>query len=377
MSSFFKDLRKSEAKLEESGIAVKSERPKYWISLGNFTLNKIISGMFRGGIGQGRLAAITGPSSAGKSFIAGNVAREAQKQGLGLLVLDSENALDDGFMQGLGVDTEREDYFYRGISSIPEATKMVSGFIKSYREHKETQPFLIILDSIDMLRTASQEANYESGETKGDQGQHAKQVKDMLAPWVHDIKNLNISIVCTKQVFQEQDPMLQKNPQTAWKFTESAKYAFSQILLVTRFMLKDESGAKIPGKKDTNYSGIRLKAYGMKTRFTKPFQSATVEVPYETGMDPYDGLLDAAKMLGVVTGSGAWNYLEGTDVKWSGDKGWQEVKEQVLEACIAKESEFLDVQLEGEIVEATDGNGSKSDQRKKKLMDAAATDDAA
>lgn len=376
MSSFFKDLRKSEAKLEESGIAVKSERPKYWISLGNFTLNKIISGMFRGGIGQGRLAAITGPSSAGKSFIAGNVAREAQKQGLGLLVLDSENALDDGFMQGLGVDTEREDYFYRGISSIPEATKMVSGFIKSYREHKETQPFLIILDSIDMLRTASQEANYESGETKGDQGQHAKQVKDMLAPWVHDIKNLNISIVCTKQVFQEQDPMLQKNPQTAWKFTESAKYAFSQILLVTRFMLKDESGAKIPGKKDTNYAGIRLKAYGMKTRFTKPFQSATVEVPYETGMDPYDGLLDAAKMLGVVTGSGAWNYLEGTDVKWSGDKGWHEVKEQVLEACIAKESEFLDVQLEGEIVEATDGNGSKSDQRKKKLMEVAATDDA-
>lgn len=376
MSSFFKDLRKSEAKLEESGIAVKSERPKYWISLGNFTLNKIISGMFRGGIGQGRLAAITGPSSAGKSFIAGNVAREAQKQGLGLLVLDSENALDDGFMQGLGVDTEREDYFYRGISSIPEATKMVSGFIKSYREHKETQPFLIILDSIDMLRTASQEANYESGETKGDQGQHAKQVKDMLAPWVHDIKNLNISIVCTKQVFQEQDPMLQKNPQTAWKFTESAKYAFSQILLVTRFMLKDESGAKIPGKKDTNYAGIRLKAYGMKTRFTKPFQSATVEVPYETGMDPYDGLLDAAKMLGVVTGSGAWNYLEGTDVKWSGDKGWHEVKEQVLEACIAKESEFLDVQLDGEIVEATDGNGSKSDQRKKKLMEAAAADDA-
>lgn len=376
MSDFFKSLRKQEAKLEESGIAVKSERPKYWISFGNFVLNKIISGMFRGGIGQGRLAAITGPSSAGKSFIAGNLAREAQKQGVGLLILDSENALDDGFMQGLGVDTDKEDYFYRGISSIADATKMVSTFIKSYRENKEQQPFLIILDSIDMLRTDSQEAAYESGENKGDQGQHAKQVKNMLAPWVHDIKSLNISIVCTKQVFQEQDPMLQKNPQTAWKFTESAKYAFSQILLVTRFMLKDESGTKIPGKKDTSYLGITLKAYGMKTRFTKPFQSATVKVPYDTGMDPYDGLLDAAKMLGVVTTGGAWNYLAGTDIKWSGDKGWEEVKEQVLEACIAKESEFLDVQLEGEIVEATDGNGSKSDQRKKKLMEEAAKLDA-
>ena len=375
MSNFFKDLRKQEAKLEESGIAIKSERPKYWISVGNFTLNKIISGKFRGGIGQGRLAAVTGPSSAGKSFIVGNICREAQKQGVGLLILDSENALDEGFLQALGVDTDREDFFYRGISSINDATKMVSSFVKGYRADKMEQPFLIVLDSIDMLRTDSQEAAYEAGDSKGDQGQHAKQVKNMLAPWVHDIKSLNLSIVCTKQVFQEQDPMLQKNPQTAWKFTESAKYAFSQILLVTKFMLKDESGAKIPGKKDTNYAGIRLKAYGMKTRFTKPFQSATVEVPYETGMDPYDGLLDAAKMLGVVTGSGAWNYLEGTDIKWSGDKGWNDVKEQVLEACITKENEFLDVNLEGEIVEATERSESASDKRKRKLMEESAKDE--
>lgn len=75
MSNFLKDIRKSEAKLEESGIAIKSERPRYWISLGNYTLNKIISGMYKGGIGQGRLAVITGPSSAGKSFLVSNLAR--------------------------------------------------------------------------------------------------------------------------------------------------------------------------------------------------------------------------------------------------------------------------------------------------------------
>lgn len=340
--------------MEESGIAIKSGKPKYWISFGNFTLNKIVSGMFRGGIGQGRLAAITGPSSAGKSFLVGNVCREAQKQGIGLLVIDSENALDDGFMEALGVDVDRDDYFYRGVSTITDVTKVVSNFIKGYRDSGEEQPFLIVIDSLDMLRTDSQDAAFEAGEIKGDQGQTAKQIKNLLGSWVGPIKSLNLSILCTKQVFQEQDPMLQKNPQTAWKFTESAKYAFSQILLVTKFMLKDESGTKIPGKKDTNYSGIRLKAYGMKTRFTKPFQSATIEVPYDTGMDVYDGLLDAAKMLGVVTGSGAWNYLDGTDIKWSGDKGWNDVKEQVLEACIAKENEFLDVELDGDIVEASD-----------------------
>lgn len=374
MSKFLSAQRKGESKLEADGIAIKSPRPKYWISLGNFVLNKIISGMYRGGIGQGRLAAVTGPSAAGKSFIIANISREAQKQGVGLLVLDAENALDDGFMQGVGVDTEREDYFYRGISSIPECTKTVSNFLKSYREHKEEQPFLIVIDSLDMLRTSSQEDNYEKGETKGDQGQHAKQIKDMLTPFMHDIKSLNVSIICTKQVFQEQDPMLSKNPQTAWKFTESAKYVFTQILLVTKFMLKDDSGTKIPGKKDTSYLGITLKAYGMKTRFTKPFQSATIKVPYDTGMDPYDGLLDAAKMLGVVTTAGSWSYIAETDVSFQGAEGWEKVKEQVLEACIVKESEFLDVQLEGEIVEATEGLPSASDKRKKKLLEAAQKD---
>ncbi|QDJ96424.1 RecA protein [Xanthomonas phage Xoo-sp13] len=366
--SFLKEVRKDEKKLEEGGISIRSERPRYWISVGNFLLNKIISGMYRGGIGQGRLAAVTGPSSAGKSFIIGNIAREAQKQGCGLFVLDSENALDEDFMEALGVDTTRDDYVYRGISTIPQATVQVMSFLKSYRKHGETQPFLIILDSVDMLRTDSQAANYEKGDVKGDQGQHAKQVKAMLADWVHDIKSLNISIVCTKQVFQEQDPMLQKNPQTAWKFTESAKYAFSQILLVTKFMLKDEDAKKIPGRSDTQYAGIRLKAYGFKTRFTKPFQSASIEVPYSTGMDPYFGLLQVAASLGIVEQNGAW-YTFG-DKKFQ-SKNFDEYKDEILEAMIAQEDKDIEDTTEGEIVEAVE---SPADARKRKLMEAAQED---
>ncbi len=361
--SFLKDIRKDEKKLLEEGISIKSVAPKYWISLGNYLLNKIISGKYRGGIGQGRIAAVTGPSSAGKSFILGNIAREAQKQGCGLLVLDSENALDDPFMEALGVDTSRDDYFYRGVSTISQATVQVMSFLKAYRKHNETQPFLVILDSIDMLRTDSQAANYDKGDVKGDQGQHAKQVKAMLADWVHDIKSLNVSIVCSKQVFQEQDPMLAKNPQTAWKFTESAKYAFSQILLVTKFMLKDEDAKKIPGRSDTQYSGIRLKAYGLKTRFTKPFQSASVEVPYETGMDAYFGLLQVAVVQGVVEQNGAWYTFGETKFQ---SKNFDDHKDAILEALIAKESEFLEDTTEGEIVEATE---SPADARKRKLRE--------
>ena len=110
MSSFLANIRKQEKKLEEQGIAVKAPPPKWWISTGNYLLNKIISGKYMNGFAQGRISAVTGPSSAGKSFIIANAAREAQSQGFGLFVVDSENALDNNFMESIGVDTEREDF---------------------------------------------------------------------------------------------------------------------------------------------------------------------------------------------------------------------------------------------------------------------------
>jgi hypothetical protein len=30
----------------------------------------------------------------------------------------------------------------------------------------------------------------------------------------------------------------------------------------------------------------------MKTRYAKPFESVQVKIPYETGMNPYSGLVD-------------------------------------------------------------------------------------
>lgn len=362
MSAFLSKQRKEEKKLEENGVAIKAPPPKWWIHTGNYLLNKTISGKYMNGFAQGRIGCLAGPSSAGKSFIVGNLVREAQKMGLGVIVFDSEGAMDDEFMQKIGVDTERDDYLYRGISTIAQAVKYLSGFIKDYRESGETQGFLIILDSIDMLQTNSQEENYDSGVQKGDQGQHAKQIKAMLASLVHDIKSVNMSMVCCKQVYQNQDPMAAKNPQTAWLMTESTKFAMSQVLLVTKFMLKDEDAKKVPGKTDTQYSGFRLKAYGMKTRFCKPFSSVSVEVPYDTGMDPYNGMLTVAVATGVVQQNGAWYTFGETKFQ---SKNFVEHQEAVLAALVAREGEdHLEDTQEGEILDAVEN----ASQRKRRLM---------
>lgn len=297
---FLKDFEKEVAKLE--GVTNSSEPPRYWHTFGNYVMNYIMSGNFKHGIPQGRLTGLAGPSGAGKSFVIGNLIRNAQRDGAYVFVIDSENALDDEYMGSIGVDVTK-DYKYKSVNTIPQVTKLVSSFIKHYTnayKHDENAPHVLIaLDSLDMLMTETETEHYGKGVTKGDQGQRNKQLKAMLRTFVQDVKNKNISFVFTSQVYRNQDLT---NGEGVWIVSDAVRYSASQIALLTKLKLKGD-GAGV-------FEGIQMKCMGFKTRFTKPFQSITLEVPYSTGIDPFSGLLDAAVNLGVVIRTGNSFYIK-------------------------------------------------------------------
>jgi hypothetical protein len=66
----------------------------------------------------------------------------------------------------------------------------------------------------------------------------------------------------------------------------------------------------------------------MKTRYSKPFESVQVKIPYETGMDPYSGLLDMFEAQGLLVKQGnrlKYVTLDGEEMLefrkgWTGDK---------------------------------------------------------
>jgi len=313
------------------GVGTSSLPPRYWYTTGNHALNRIISGSFFKGIPQGRITNLAGNSGAGKSFLAANIIRSAQQAGAYCLIIDSENALDDEFMTKIGVNVDRSGYRYAGVTTIPQVTEVVSSFLKGYKkefgEDKEAPQIIILIDSLDMLITVTELDHYEKGVTKGDQGQRNRQLKAMLRTIIQDIKKLNVAVICTSQVYMNQDVT---NGEGKWIVSEAVKYAASQIVLLSKLKLKDDSG------KVQSYAGIRMKCEGYKTRFTQPFQTVTIEVPYETGINPYSGLLEAAKDLEIVESSGAWNYVVGTDYKFSGAKNIDEFAEDILIKCETK-----------------------------------------
>lgn len=298
--SFLKDFKKTLGKMES--LVLDFGPPKFWYSTGNFALNKIISGSFRKGIPQGRVTCIAGPSGAGKSFITSNIMMNAQKDGAFILVLDSEHAMDIGYLRKIGVDTSEDKFMYVGVTTFSDVVKVVSDFVSDYekaygRDNPDSPDVIIVLDSIDMLLTDSENANFDAGQQKGDQGQKAKQSKQLLRTIVSRIKRNPMSFILTHQVYPNTDLMNGLGP---WIVNNAIRYSASQIILVTPAKLRE----------GTEVIGVRMKCETYKSRFAKVGSKIEVEVPYSSGMNRFSGFLDLMDELGVVKSAGAWKSLE-------------------------------------------------------------------
>jgi len=168
VSKFRKSITKS-----IDGISVGFKDPDTWISTGNYTLNYLISGAFDRGIPMGKVTVFAGESGAGKSFIcSGNLIKNAQDQGIYVILVDSENALDEKWLHALGVQTTDDKLLKLNMAMIDDLAKVISDFVKEYKTIPETErpKVLFVIDSLGMLLTPTDVNQFEAGEMKGDLG---------------------------------------------------------------------------------------------------------------------------------------------------------------------------------------------------------------
>ena len=92
------------------GLGIGFSDPTDWISTGNYALNYLMTSDFNKGIPLGKVTVLAGESGAGKSYIAsGNIIKNAQEQGIFVVLIDTENALDEKWLQALNVDTSERN----------------------------------------------------------------------------------------------------------------------------------------------------------------------------------------------------------------------------------------------------------------------------
>ena len=298
ISKFRKDITKS-----IDGLGIGFNDPTDWISTGNYALNYLISGDFYKGIPLGKVTVLAGESGSGKSFIAsGNVVRHAQQQGIFVVLIDSENALDEKWLQALNVDTSPDKLLRLSLSMIDDVAKTISTFMKQYKtdyteESTDKPKVLFVLDSLGMLLTPTDVDQFDKGDMKGDLGRKPKALTALVRNCVNMFGSHNIGMLATNHTYASQDMF---DPDDKISGGQGFIYASSIVIAMKKLKLKeDEDGNKI-----SEVRGIRAACKVMKTRYAKPFEGVQIKIPYETGMDPYSGLVDMFEKKGLLVKSG-------------------------------------------------------------------------
>tara|TARA_Y100001937_G_scaffold123960_1_gene187828 strand:- start:3401 stop:4507 length:1107 start_codon:yes stop_codon:yes gene_type:complete len=325
------DLTKFRTGLTKSitGISAGFHDPKDWISTGNYTLDYLISGDFNGGIPLGKVSVFAGESGSGKSFIcSGNIVKNAQDKGCQVVLFDSENALDEAWLQALDVDTSPEKLLRINVSMIDDVAKAISEFIKDYKvnygdlEYDEMPKLVFVVDSLGMLLTPTDVDQFQKGDMKGDMGRKPKALAALVRNTVNQIAPFPIALVATNHTYASQDMF---DPDDKISGGQGFIYASSIVVAMKKLKLKEDAD----GNKVSTVQGIRAACKVMKSRYSKPFEGVQVKIPYETGMDPYSGMLEMLEARGIVEKVGnKLSYISpvtGEEIKefrkgWSGDK---------------------------------------------------------
>jgi recombination protein RecA len=302
LSKFRKTLTKS-----IDGLGVGFNDPTDWVSTGNYALNYLISSDFHKGIPLGKVTVFAGESGAGKSYIcSGNLIKNAQEQGIYVVLIDTENALDEAWLKALGVDTGEDKLLKLNMAMIDDVAKTISEFMKEYKLMEERPKVLFVLDSLGMLLTPTDVNQFEAGDMKGDMGRKPKALTALVRNCVNMFGNYNVGMVCTNHTYASQDMF---DPDDKISGGQGFVYASSIVVAMKKLKLKeDENGNKI-----SEVKGIRASCKIMKTRYAKPFETLQIKIPYETGMDPYSGLVDLFESKGMLVQQG--NRLKFTDSK--------------------------------------------------------------
>ena len=328
LSKFRKNITKS-----IEGVSIGFNDPTDWVSTNNYALNYLISGDFNKGVPLGKVTVFAGESGAGKSFIcSGNLVKNAQQQGIYVILIDTENALDEAWLHALDVDTSEDKLLKLNMAMIDDVAKMISEFVKEYKTLPEdSRPkVLFVLDSLGMLLTPTDVNQFEAGDLKGDMGRKPKALTALVRNCVNMFGDLNIGLVATNHTYASQDMF---DPDDKISGGQGFIYASSIVVAMRKLKLKeDEDGNKI-----SEVKGIRAACKIMKTRYAKPFESVQVKIPYETGMNPYSGLVDMFEGKGLLAKEGnslKYTLADGTVIKQF-RKAWERNDDGSLDKVMA------------------------------------------
>ena len=295
-------------RLKNAGLLSEQVQDLGFVSTGSYALNKIISGEYTKGVPVGMITQFIGESSTAKTVFGTHILKEAQTQGYYSMMVDSENAYDPKFAMHLGIDPK--NLIYAAPETLEECFQVIEDTILAIRETDKDTPIVVVYDSIAVSPSKSEyEAEtYEGNNMVG--AIRAKSTGACLRKINPLMRKHKVALVVINQI-RNKIGVMYGSPDTAAAGGKSLEYYLGVNLKCisnkTSDLIKDE---------DKNVIGIQGKLRNTKNKCSVPFGECEFELLWDDGLNPYAGLLKQLETEGLVTRSGAWYAVEGTDKKF-------------------------------------------------------------
>ncbi|MDQ1626420.1 MAG: recombination protein RecA [Actinomycetota bacterium] len=242
-----------------------------------------------GGLPRGRVVEIYGPESSGKTTVALHAIANAQKAGGIAAFIDAEHALDPGYAQNLGVDTDAL------LVSQPDTGEQAL----------EIADMLIRSGALDIIVIDSVAALVPRAEIEGEMGDshvglQARLMSQALRKLTGALSQSKTTCIFINQL-REKVGVMFGSPETT-SGGKALKFYASIRLDVRRIeTLKDGQEAV----------GNRVRVKVVKNKMSPPFRQAEVDLLFGHGISREGGLIDVGVEQGFVRKSGAWYTYEG------------------------------------------------------------------
>ena len=300
---------------------------KEWIPTGSRWLDSIVCRGQLSGIPVGKVVEIAGLEASGKSYMAAQVAANAQKMGIDVAYFDSESAIDPAFLERAGCDLDR--LLYVQAQSVEFVLETIEELLATGSK------FLFIWDSLALTPAIS--------DIEGDFNPLSSMaVKARIL--AKGMSKLTIPIADTQSTFLVLNQLktnITRSPSEAMVepyMTPGGKamiYAYSLRVWLTGRKSKasfvtDDRGFRV---------GSEVKATLKKSRFGTQGRQCTFKIMWgdEIGIQDEESWFEAVKGSRHLASSGSWYTLDmgdGNSVKFQPSKWKEKIQDEAFRARI-------------------------------------------
>ncbi len=279
---------------------------KEFIPTGSRWLDSIICRGRLAGVPVGKVTEIAGLESTGKSYMAAQIAANAQKMGIDVVYFDAESAIDPAFLEAAGCDLERILYVQA------ESVEFVLETIEELLESSENR-LLFVWDSLALTpSTTDIEGDFNP---LSSMAVKPRILSKGMAKLVQPIANAEATLVVLNQLKTNITSNVAEAMTTPY-FTPGGKamhYTYSLRVWLTGRKAKasfimDDRGFRI---------GSEVKVKLEKSRFGTQGRQCAFKILWggEVGIKDEESWLEAIKGSESLTNSGAWFTLHHADGK--------------------------------------------------------------